>query len=200
MFGYSPGEMIGQLSRVHFANEETFVRMGKELYGTLRGGAPVHVQESELIRKDGSTFWARATAAALDRDDPLRGIIVMYEDITEQRAAAEALQRALERQRGIFDASPHGIATFEQRRFVLTSPALERMFGYAPGQMAGKLARIIYTRRPGVRRDRQGGVRIPACRRGGARSGTRVRAQGWVAVLGEGDLRRGSIATTRCEG
>jgi len=147
MFGYSPGEMIGQLSRVHFAHEETFVRMGKELYGTLRAGAPVHVQESELIRKDGSTFWARATSAALDREDPLRGIITMYEDITEQMAAQQALRAAHERQAKIFQASPYGIATYSHRTFVLVSPAMERMFGYGPGELAGLTSQVLHDTR-----------------------------------------------------
>ncbi|MGH8672956.1 MAG: ATP-binding protein, partial [Burkholderiales bacterium] len=47
-----------------------------------------------LKRKDGSLFWARVTAAALDRDDPLRGIVAVYEDITERKAAERALHAA----------------------------------------------------------------------------------------------------------
>ncbi|MGH8676626.1 MAG: PAS domain S-box protein, partial [Burkholderiales bacterium] len=159
MFGYEPGELLGKSSRVLQSSDEEYERVGIDTYAALRRGEHVHVQEKEFVRKDGSTFWARRTAAALDLNDPLRGILAIYEDITErkaaeralqaaideQRAGAEALRQALERQERIFEASPHGIATFEQRRFVLASPALERMLGYAPGELQGKPARLLYT-------------------------------------------------------
>jgi len=39
----------------------------------------------------------------------------------------------------LFAASPHGIAMFEQRRITTASPTFERMFGYGPGELIGKL-------------------------------------------------------------
>ena len=101
------------------------------------------VEELQLVRKDGSRIWARLTAAAMNRADPLKGTLGIYEDVTEERNAAQALRDALERQERIFSASPHGIATLERRRFVVTSPAFERMFGYGPGELVGKSVRVI---------------------------------------------------------
>ena len=110
MFGYGPGELHGVSIRTLMRDDETFERIGREVNETLRAGAPVHVQETQMVRRDGTTFWARVTAAPLEREDPLKGIVAIYEDITEQRAAAQALREALERQERIFEASPHGIA------------------------------------------------------------------------------------------
>jgi PAS domain S-box-containing protein len=154
------------------------------------------------VRKDNTLFWCRITVAALNRSDPTHGVVGIYEDVSEAHHAADALRQALGRQEAIFAASPFGIATFEQRRFALTSPALERMFGYAPGELTGKLTRVIYAsdeKYEDVGRDLYGSLRSGAplhvqetelVRKDGSRFWGRITA----AALERGDPMAGLIA------
>jgi diguanylate cyclase (GGDEF)-like protein/PAS domain S-box-containing protein len=93
VFGYAPGEMNGQSTRIVFPNDEAFERMGRALYSAPIGAAPFQ-GDMQLRRKDGSLFWARLLGTPLDPLDHDRGWIFVVEDITEQRQAKEALERA----------------------------------------------------------------------------------------------------------
>jgi two-component system sensor histidine kinase/response regulator len=48
----------------------------------------------QLLRKDGGAFWCRVTAAPLAGRESARGLVALYEDVTEEHAAAEALREA----------------------------------------------------------------------------------------------------------
>ena len=50
--------------------------------------------ETEMRRKDGSTFWCRMSAKAVDPHRPGKGTIWIMEDVTSRRDAEAALQRA----------------------------------------------------------------------------------------------------------
>ncbi len=94
MFGYTPGEMNGQSTRIVFPSDESFERMGRALYSAPSPtGAPFQ-GDMQLRRKDGSLFWARLLGSPLDPRDQERGWIFVAEDITEQRQWKEALERA----------------------------------------------------------------------------------------------------------
>jgi diguanylate cyclase (GGDEF)-like protein/PAS domain S-box-containing protein len=93
IFGYAPGEMNGQSTRIVFPSDEAFERMGRALYSAPIGAAPFQ-GDMQLRRKDGSHFWARLLGTPLDPLDHERGWIFVVEDISEQRQAKEALERA----------------------------------------------------------------------------------------------------------
>jgi diguanylate cyclase (GGDEF)-like protein/PAS domain S-box-containing protein len=93
VFGYAPGEMNGHSTRIVFPSDEAFERMGRALYSAPIGAAPFQ-GDMQLRRKDGSLFWARLLGTPLDPLDQERGWIFVVEDISEQRQAKEALERA----------------------------------------------------------------------------------------------------------
>ncbi len=93
IFGYAPGEMNGHSTRIVFPSDESFERMGRALYSAPIGAAPFQ-GDMQLRRKDGSLFWARLLGTPLDPLDQERGWIFVVEDISEQRQAKEALERA----------------------------------------------------------------------------------------------------------
>ncbi|TRZ67938.1 MAG: response regulator, partial [Rhodocyclaceae bacterium] len=95
LFGYAPGELIGQPTRVWYANEEDYAAGGVAVYEHLSRGE-THQREQELIRQDGSRFWCRLSGSAIDSSDLSRGSVWMLDDVTETRAAAVALARAKE--------------------------------------------------------------------------------------------------------
>jgi PAS domain S-box-containing protein len=95
LFGYETGELIGQSTRVWYASDADYSAGGGTVYEQLSRGE-THQREQELVRKDGSRFWCRLSGSAVDASDLGRGTVWMLEDVTEARAAAEALARAKE--------------------------------------------------------------------------------------------------------
>ncbi len=94
MFGYGPGELIGQAPRILYADDAAFAKLRQRFqpemieHGNFRS-------EQELVRKDGSRFWARVSAQVIDQDIA-RGYAGMVQDITAEREAFEAMQRSKE--------------------------------------------------------------------------------------------------------
>ena len=54
----------------------------------------MHSREQQLMRRDGSLFWARLTARAVDVHDHARGSVWILDDITAERDAIEAMRQA----------------------------------------------------------------------------------------------------------
>jgi len=99
MLGYGPGEMVGLSTESMFLSREEYEAAGTELYPRLATGS-AYVGERQMRRKDGSLFWCKLVAKAIDPAHPAEGTIGIYEDITAERAVRESLQAsrdALER-------------------------------------------------------------------------------------------------------
>lgn len=94
--GYDPGELLGKSTRAWYPDETAYTVGGAQVYAQLARGE-THCRSQQLARKDGSLFWARLSLRAFDANEPLKGAVGIIEDITEEREAAEALRRAMER-------------------------------------------------------------------------------------------------------
>ena len=96
IFGYGPGEMDGKPARVWYPDEAAYILVGNESYSVVANGE-TYVGERQLVRKDGSLFWGRLIGRALDRDDPVKGMLAIVQDITDERENLEALNIAKEK-------------------------------------------------------------------------------------------------------
>ena len=94
LFGYQPGEQLGQSTRIWFADDASFNDVGGA-YADLAAGK-IHQRDQQYVRKDGSLFWCRISGSAVDPADMSRGVVWMLEDVTEARAASRALAQAKE--------------------------------------------------------------------------------------------------------
>ena len=98
MFGYGPGELIGQSTRAIYCSADEYER-DATWYEEMRAGGSV-TAEREYRRKDGSRFWCKLVGKAIDPANPRAGTIWIYDDITAEHAARESLEasrHALER-------------------------------------------------------------------------------------------------------
>ncbi len=94
MFGAAAGALIGQAIALVWLHENDYDAMEKQSGPLLATGQPFEV-ERELQRADGSAFWCRLLAQAVDRSDPSRGgTIWIAEDVTERRRLDQALAAA----------------------------------------------------------------------------------------------------------
>ena len=143
MFGYAPGEQIGQSSRIWYPDDAAYEQVGKAVYEILWNGG-THTWEQQAVRKDGTRFWVRMAAHAVDGGDPSRGVVGIFEDITAEREVAERLRLAYAEQQAIFDAATSGMALIVDRTLQRGNRQLHDMFGWPPGAMLGRPTRIWY--------------------------------------------------------
>ena len=95
LLGYDYGEQLGKPTRMWYPDEASYELVGSEGYKAVWRG-DTDVREQLLVRKDGSTFWARMSSRAVDTADRSKGTVSIIEDITTERAAVQAIRKAQE--------------------------------------------------------------------------------------------------------
>ena len=93
LFGYEPGELLNQSTRIWYPSEDAYIEGGPAAYASLLRG-DVSQREQQMVRKDGSIFWCRLSGSAIDSNHLERGTVWMLEDVTGQRETNEELARA----------------------------------------------------------------------------------------------------------
>jgi two-component system, sensor histidine kinase and response regulator len=96
IFGYGPRQLEGVSIRAWLESDARTAPLESEIEAALLEGGP-YKSELQLRRKDGTAFWARMAAQRLGGDDPSMGLVGIIEDITDERAAADALLDAMEK-------------------------------------------------------------------------------------------------------
>src|SRR5260221_3084824 len=142
MYGYGAGELDGQPSSILYPTPDQHAR-AVDVYDALAlGGTAGRIELRR--RKDGSTSWNRADGRAVDFQDPHKGSVWIVEDVTEERKAAEELQRVLAEQQALLNNVVVGIQFTRERKTVRCNRRYEELFGYAPGTAVGAPTRDVY--------------------------------------------------------
>jgi PAS domain S-box-containing protein len=151
MLRFSPAELAGRTladitHQDDWAVDKTIIR---ELYaGQL---APYRVVK-RYLRKDGTLFWGKLTATHIpDGGDGPGCSIGLVEDISEQRAAEEALARDEEELRRttqllqtLIDAAPLAILAVDPQGCVRSwNHAAEQMFGWSAAEVIGQIVPFV---------------------------------------------------------
>ncbi|KRB28677.1 diguanylate cyclase domain-containing protein [Acidovorax sp. Root70] len=140
-------EVIGKLGPADFFDEEgraqfvanfpTFLRTGKigplefNLCGRGRGPRRVSVSSTAILNAQGEYVMSRS---------------IMY-DVSELHAARQQLHTLNLEQHAMLDNDLIGIAKVKDRVIVWRNPALERIFGYAPGALQGRTTEEMFVDR-----------------------------------------------------
>jgi PAS domain S-box-containing protein len=109
MLGYDKSELVGQSSRMHFDDHESWETFGAEAYPVLASGG-TYVTERLMKRKDGSRFWCQVSGNAVDPGDLARGSIWINVDVTERHRAEQEILRALEKERELNELKSRFVA------------------------------------------------------------------------------------------
>jgi diguanylate cyclase (GGDEF)-like protein/PAS domain S-box-containing protein len=143
MFGWTPAELIGQTGEVIYTGSDSYEALGAIVIPRLSAGKQIDI-EWEMRRRDGSTFLARIIAKTINPSAPQQGTIWIAEDITDRKRAASELNRVVREQEAIFESASMGIAFIKDRSIVRCNRRYEEMYGYEPGELAGRSTLQIY--------------------------------------------------------
>jgi two-component system, cell cycle sensor histidine kinase and response regulator CckA len=128
-FGWSEHEVLGKLLPI-IPVEET--ARAREMHKRLLSGEILTGVEVRRQKRDGSLLTISLSATPLwDEHRKVKGIIGFLTDITDRKRSEEALRRAEEKYRSIFENAVEGIyqATADGQ-YVSANPALARMLGF----------------------------------------------------------------------
>ncbi len=138
MFGYGPGELLGQDVTVlnDWSPAENLVKT-QEVMAQLREHG-VFEGEFRNRRRDGSVFYCHAVITALKRPGETLWFSIQ-EDITERRAVEHEVRRTRDLLRQVIDASPDWIYAKDlAQRFLLVNEAFAAAHDLAPEAMVGR--------------------------------------------------------------
>jgi PAS domain S-box-containing protein len=143
---YSAAEAIGKHFSIFYLPDA--VASGwpeEELRRSLRDGRIE--DEGWRVRKDGSRFWANVIISPLlDASGTLLGYSKVTRDLTERRRHEEQLREREERLRLIVDGvKDHAMFLLDPSgRIESWNPAAHKVLGYAPSEIVGRDAAILY--------------------------------------------------------
>jgi PAS domain S-box-containing protein len=186
--GYGAGEIIGQHFSRFFTTEDQNDRVPERILEEARAKGRYEA-EGWRVRKDGSRFWANAILQPVtDEQGKQIGFAKITRDITERRAAQQALQQSERRFRmlveGVVD---YAIYLLDPSGVVSNwNPGAQRLKGYTANEIVGQHFSKFYTKE-----DRAAGlpgrVLETAAREGRFEAeGWRVRKDGsrfWASVV-----------------
>jgi PAS domain S-box-containing protein len=137
--GYSASEIVGQSFTRFYTPEDA--RSGKPLRLLAQAANEGRVEEEGWrVRKDGSRFWADVVITAVrGPDGALQGFVKITRDLTERRAAEEAVRQAEERIRQMVDSiKDYAIFLLDPTgRVASWNTGAERLKGYAAHEIIG---------------------------------------------------------------
>ena len=93
LFGYGPGEMAGVSVQTFYPDLDAWDAARKATEKDFLAGH-ASSYEYQLVRKDGSSFWARLSGRPFDMADPKGRSVWLIDDVTSRREATEAVRRA----------------------------------------------------------------------------------------------------------
>ncbi|HRD91601.1 MAG TPA: PAS domain S-box protein [Accumulibacter sp.] len=139
IFGYQPGELVGESSECFYASREIFEQVGARAYATVATGSAFST-EMMLRRKDGSLFWGALTGRAIDPQAPQAGSIWIFADISERRQAEEESQKLLQ----AVEQTPMAIMmTNRDGEIEYVNPSFTRVTGYSRLEAIGRNPRFL---------------------------------------------------------
>ena len=144
MFGWaSPEELRDQPGSVFWLSLEDYVEVGRNAGPVLASGQAYEV-ERPMRRKDGSTFLCHIVAKAVNPAATTEGTIWIGEDVTDRRRAEENTRQLMLQQQAILENASVGILFTQEGKIRHCNTCMERMFGWGPGELVGRSARVFF--------------------------------------------------------
>jgi PAS domain S-box-containing protein len=150
IFQYSRDEASGRNPDELIANER-YLTEARDLTGRVIGGRKVQPLETVRYRKDGRPVHVILSGSPILIGGRLRGIVAIYTDVTDRRAAEWALHRSEERYRSLVENAPIGIVSIDRDGAIQSlNPTLRRLLGSGTDPLGQNLFQLPPFDRPDV--------------------------------------------------
>ncbi|MBN2514158.1 MAG: PAS domain S-box protein [Sedimentisphaerales bacterium] len=143
MLGFTSEELIGQNTRMIYADDEEYQHVGDQWYKQIESEG-LGVVRTTFQHKDGHHVEILLTASAVEPQDISRGISFAALDITDYVHVSQELTESEARLSSVFRAAPAGIGVVVNRVFVQVNDYVCRMLGYAREELLGQNSRMVY--------------------------------------------------------
>ncbi|HAT29684.1 MAG TPA: GGDEF domain-containing protein [Janthinobacterium sp.] len=137
MFGYSRAELSGKPVVEVFPSPEMYAQFGLEAGPLLGSGQSFEKDEYQFKRKDGSLFWCRVRAKAVDQEHSEQGTIWILEDVSESRQTRMEVE-------AIMTNASISILFTKNRTITRYNKGFGDMFRYAGDEGLGLPGRSLY--------------------------------------------------------
>lgn len=144
LFGWTLAELRGRkmhdVTHHHSREGQTLALAECPEHQVLIDGQPLHNCDDVFIRKDGTYFDVVYSVAPLrDASRTINGLVVVFQDITDQKRSREAVRDSEARYRALIQVAVYGIITIDSQGTIESvNPAAERLFGYRGEEMIGR--------------------------------------------------------------
>lgn len=136
--GWSEAEVVGRSAAIFYPADA--IADGKPERDLARARSEGKFEEEAWrVRKDGSEFLASVSITALySGDGQLRGFAKIVSDITDRRAAEDAVRSRESHLQSILSTVPDAMVVIDDQGQIMSfSAAAERLFGYAEAELLG---------------------------------------------------------------
>ena len=137
MFGYAQEEMTGLPAAALFPSPAAYAEFGAQATPLLGQGLPYEQDEALFRRRDGSLFWCRIRAKAVDQAHSEQGTIWILEDVTASRQAQMEVA-------AIMTNASVSILYTKNRLITRYNLGFAAMFGYSGDEALGLPGRALY--------------------------------------------------------
>jgi diguanylate cyclase (GGDEF)-like protein/PAS domain S-box-containing protein len=135
MLGYSAEALLGQSTRMVYADDAEYQRVGREKYADLVRTGRIAI-ETRWRRQDGEIIDVNLISSAFDAGDLNKGVVFAVEDISQRKRADAALSKARQQLELAIEAADLGIYDYDLRSSQITlNERYLGMLGYAPGEL-----------------------------------------------------------------
>ncbi|MEN6307912.1 MAG: PAS domain S-box protein, partial [Anaerohalosphaeraceae bacterium] len=144
MLGYPSEELIGSNTRMLYADDDEYQRVGSQWYTQIENEG-LGVVRTTFQHKDGRKLEILLTASPVEPEDLSKGISFAVLDITDFVHVSQELSESEARLSSVFRAAPAGIGVVVNRVFVQVNDFVCRMLGYSKEELVGQSSRMVYS-------------------------------------------------------
>ncbi len=135
-------EMVGKSIQEFHYSESSFKKIGEYYKTSLIERKPVKM-DMKFVKKDSTPIWVSASGRIVDQNDPpdlSKGVVWVFEDITDRKETELRLKKAHDELESIFSNTMVGIVMLLGGRYIYRSNLqTARILGYDnPEEMKGK--------------------------------------------------------------
>jgi diguanylate cyclase (GGDEF)-like protein/PAS domain S-box-containing protein len=143
LFGFGPGDFLGKRPAQLYPHGRALRTLAREALAAIRRGETFQ-SEIELLKQDGSRFWAALTGRALATGRLGGGSVWVIADISERKKAEERTRLAAK----VFENTQEGVTiTDHDTRILAVNRAFTEVTGYAEEEVIGMTPRVLQSGR-----------------------------------------------------